>query len=198
MFWTNDINKYNTFSSQGTENPPFRFFWDTRYTRMGWKVHRLTRKELCHRNETWQAFNSTFPDTNCIVSFQINPHWISNSELWKVAIETFWRWPRKLMTPGQCSCTQVCSCNHCCEWLWLWIGWSPSIFSWFGTVYFLFTTLKNTWLGSKIGPMMRSYLQWRTFFEDQDESFYTTGIQALQHWWKKWVDHRGDYMYVEK
>ena len=24
-------NIYNTFSSQGTENPPFRFFWDTRY-----------------------------------------------------------------------------------------------------------------------------------------------------------------------
>ena len=23
---SNDINKYNNFSSQGTENPPFRFF----------------------------------------------------------------------------------------------------------------------------------------------------------------------------
>ena len=29
--WSNDVNKYNTFSSQGTENSPFRFFWDTRY-----------------------------------------------------------------------------------------------------------------------------------------------------------------------
>ena len=29
--WSNDVNKYNTFSSQGTDNPPFRFFWDTRY-----------------------------------------------------------------------------------------------------------------------------------------------------------------------
>ena len=29
--WSNDVNRYNTFSSQGTENPPFRFFWDTRY-----------------------------------------------------------------------------------------------------------------------------------------------------------------------
>ena len=29
--WFNDVNKYNTFSSQCTENPPFRFFWDTRY-----------------------------------------------------------------------------------------------------------------------------------------------------------------------
>ena len=29
--WSNDVNKYNTVSSQCTENPPFRFFWDTRY-----------------------------------------------------------------------------------------------------------------------------------------------------------------------
>ena len=29
--WPNDVNNYNTFSSQGTENPPFRFFWDTQY-----------------------------------------------------------------------------------------------------------------------------------------------------------------------
>ena len=28
---SNDVKIYNTFSSQGTENPPFRFFWDTRY-----------------------------------------------------------------------------------------------------------------------------------------------------------------------
>ena len=36
------------------------------------------------------------------------------------------------------------------------------------------------------------------FFENQDESFYmyTKGIQALQHWWEKCVDRRGDY--VEK
>ena len=34
------------------------------------------------------------------------------------------------------------------------------------------------------------------FSEDQDESFYTTKIQVLQHQWKKCVDPRGDY--VEK
>ena len=28
---SNDIKKYKNFSSQGTENPPFRFFWDTWY-----------------------------------------------------------------------------------------------------------------------------------------------------------------------
>ena len=43
----------------------------------------LRRRSLCHSNETWHALNSTFPDTNCIVSFHINPHWISNSGLWK-------------------------------------------------------------------------------------------------------------------
>ena len=49
--------------------------WDEKF------ILRLTKKELGHINETWHALNSTFPDTNCIVSFQINPHWISNSRL---------------------------------------------------------------------------------------------------------------------
>jgi len=34
------------------------------------------------------------------------------------------------------------------------------------------------------------------FFEEQDETFYTSGIQVLQHRRKKCVDRRGDY--VEK
>ena len=54
------------------------------------------REELCHSNETWHALNSTFPDTNCIVSFQINPHWITNSGLCKVVLETFCEQPGKL------------------------------------------------------------------------------------------------------
>ena len=29
---SNDVKKYDIFGLQGTENPPFRFFWDTRYT----------------------------------------------------------------------------------------------------------------------------------------------------------------------
>ena len=28
---SNDVKTYHTFSSQGTENPVFRFFGDTRY-----------------------------------------------------------------------------------------------------------------------------------------------------------------------
>ena len=42
--WSNDVNRYNTFSSQGTENPPFRFFWDTRYIcqlgHINWQFYR--------------------------------------------------------------------------------------------------------------------------------------------------------------
>ena len=64
------------------------------HTRVGWKVHRLTRKELCHSNETWHALISTI--LNCIVYIQTNPHWISNSGLWKVVLETFQRRPGKL------------------------------------------------------------------------------------------------------
>ena len=29
--WFEDVKRYGTFSSQATENPPFRFVWDTRY-----------------------------------------------------------------------------------------------------------------------------------------------------------------------
>ena len=48
--------------------------------------------------------------------------------------------------------------------------------------YFLFPNRKK--------QTTRSYLQTLFFFflfsEDQDESFYTTGIRALQHRWKVW------------
>ena len=52
-------------------------------------------------------------------------------------------------SPGQCSCTQVCGCNGFCAWLWLWTGWSPSIFSWFGTIYFLFQNMKKHLAGKQ-------------------------------------------------
>ena len=62
--------------------------------------------------------------------------------------------------------------------------------------HFLFPTRKNTWLGSSIGPINDVISAVEDIFEDQDESFYTTGIQALQHQWKKCEDSRGEY--VEK
>ena len=123
-------------------------------TRVGWNVHRLT-KELCHSNETWHALNSTIPDTNCIVSFQINPHWLSNSGLWKVVVSTrdISKWPGKLMKgvrtvfPGQCSCTRVCGCNGCCADCGFELVDHPSIFSWFGTIWLFSVTQHEKTLG---------------------------------------------------
>ena len=43
-----------------------------------------------------------------------------------------WRSP---VSSGPCSCTLVCGCNGYCAWLQLW---SPSIFSWFGTIWLFF------------------------------------------------------------
>ena len=121
---------------------------------MGWKVYRLPKKELCHSNGTSYALNSTFPHTNCIVSFQVNPHWISNSGLWEVVLETFQNgldclfvfWTISIqdtmmikdegspVSPGQADKSVVAKAV---AWRWLWTGWSPSMFSWFGTIWLL-------------------------------------------------------------
>lgn len=90
-------------------------------------------------------------------------------QIWK-AIKS--RWPRKMggpVSPGQCSCIQVCVCNGCCAWPWLWthISQSFSLFSWFGT-FWLFSVSQheknNYWLGSTFGLMMRSFLRWGLFW----------------------------------
>ena len=39
------------------------------YTRVGLKIHMLTKKELCHSNENWHALNATFPDILTAVVF---------------------------------------------------------------------------------------------------------------------------------
>ena len=162
------------FDWLGRDSNPQYLLIKNLYTRVGWKVHikhyRLTKKELCHNNESWNASNSTFPDTKCIISFQINPHWISNSGLWKVVLESrgisklHGNWRRE-------SCFTRTMFLHTSLWFqWLWTGWAPFIFSWFGTICSIFISAVEE------------------FFEDQNESFYTTGIQALQHRWKKCVD----------
>ena len=48
---SNDVKKYNTFSSQCTENPPFRFFWDTRY---------CTDPLKCYELYPWTGILQTF------------------------------------------------------------------------------------------------------------------------------------------
>ena len=71
-----------------------------------------------------------------------------------------------LFYQDNCSCTLVCGCNGCCAWLWLCTGWSPSIFSWFGTIWLFLVLQHEKTLG------WEAALDW-WFFEDQDESFYT-------------------------
>ena len=127
--------------------------------------------ELCHSNETWHALNSTSPDSNCMVSFRINPHWISNSGLWKVVLETFQNgpenWLRSPVSPGldnapaHKSVVAMAAVRDCSFELVDHPPYSPDLAP---SDYFLFPNMeKNTWLGSSVGPMMRSYLQLRTF-----------------------------------
>ena len=141
------------------------------HTRVSWNIHtRLAKKELCHSNATWHALNSSFPDTNCIVSFRINPHWISNSGLWKVLLETFqnglenWQrescFTRTMLLHAHKSViakAAVCDCgfelvDH--------PPYSPDLEL---SDYFLFPNMKKHLAGSSIRPMMRSYLQLTTF-----------------------------------
>ena len=102
------------------------------------------------------------------------------------------------MSPGQCSCTQVCGCNGCCAWWWPWTGWSPSIFSWHGTIWLFSVPQHEKHFGweAVLDWWWDDICSWG-LFEDHDESFCTMGIQALQHRWKKCVDSMGDYI-VEK
>ena len=83
----------------------------------------------------------------CIVSFQINPHWRSNSGLWKVYSTkvTFRERPGKLTNwilvhqdnaPAHKSVVAMAAVV-------LWTGWSPSIFSWFCTIWLLFSVLQH-------------------------------------------------------
>ena len=130
-------------------------------TRVGWKVHRLTEKELCHINETRHALNSTFRDTNCIASFQINAHWIDNSGLWKAVLERLQKGLENWQRESFIKCVVVMAAVHDCGFeLVDHPPYSPDLAP---SDYFLFPTWKHTWLGSSIGPMMRSYLQLRTF-----------------------------------
>ena len=125
----------------------------------------------------------TCPDTNCTVSFQINPHWISNSGLWKVVLETKSETVWKLMKG-----VLLLDCGFEL------VDYPQYSHDLAPPDYFLFPTWKKKHLAGK---------QYRTddevihpvedFFEDQDERFYTT---ALQHRWQKCVDRTRDY--VEK
>ena len=57
--------------------------------------------------------------------------------------------------------------------------------------YFLFPNLKKYLAGKYYWTDDEVISAVDDFFEDQDESFYTTGIQALKLQWKKCCDHKG-------
>ena len=170
---------------------------------MGWKVQILTKNELCMPQQ-WNLacikFNLSWY-TYCIVTFLINPHLISTSGLCSTRdISTR---PGKLTkgvllhqdnAPARksvVSMAAVCDCgfelvDHPLQ----------STFSWFDTIWlFSVPNMKNAWLGSSIGPIIRSHLQLRTFSRIRIRaSNYITGNQAQQHGWKKCVDSRGDHV----
>ena len=62
--------------------------------------------------------------------------------------------------------------------------------------YFLFANLIKHLAGKRYESDDDVISAVEDFFESQEENFYATRIQALQHRWKKCVDRRGDY--VEK
>ena len=94
----------------------------------------------------------------------------SNSGLWKVVVlETFREYGK--LTNGvlfhqdnapvrKSLIAMAAGCD------WIWTGWSPSIFSWFGTIW-LFSVPQHEKRRS-MGPIMRSAVEY--FVEEQDES----------------------------
>ena len=59
--------------------------------------------------------------------------------------------------------------------------------------YFLFPNKRKDLAGKHYRTDDEVLSAVKDFLGGQNESFHTTGIQALQHWWKKCVDHKGDY-----
>ena len=58
--------------------------------------------------------------------------------------------------------------------------------------YFLVPNMQKHWAGKQYLTNDEVISAVDDLFKDQDESFYTMGIQVLQHRWEKYVDHRGD------
>ena len=158
---------------------------------VGWKVQKLT-KELCHSNETWHTLDSSFPDTNCIISIHINPHWMSKSGLRKVVLEEFqngleiwWRescFTRTLNASAHKSVVAVAAVHDCGFELIDHPPYGPYLAP---SDYFLFPNMKKHLAEKQYRTDDAVISAVEDFFKNRDESFYTTGIQALQHQWKK-------------
>ena len=149
------------------------------YYESGQKNHRLTKKELCHSNGSWHALNSTFPDINCTVSFQINTHWISYSGLWKVVPETFLERPGKQAKgvlfhqdndPAHKSVVAMAVMHDCGFELVDNFPYSPNLSP---SDYFLFPNMKKTLGWEAVSDQWWGHMCNWGLFEDQDETFYT-------------------------
>lgn len=74
---------------------------------------------------------------------------------------------------------------------WIWTGWSPFLFSWFG--YHLFT-MKNIWLG--ITVIMMSYLL--LIFCNERWKAFSPMDPSTAHRWNKCEDYKGDNVEKKK
>ena len=63
--------------------------------------------------------------------------------------------------------------------------------------YFLFPNMKKHLAGRHYCSDKEMIAAVEEFFRGQDEGFFTTGIQELQHCWRKCVDRKGDYFKQE-
>lgn len=60
--------------------------------------------------------------------------------------------------------------------------------------YYLFPNMKKHLAGKQYQSDDGVISAADDFFDQQDESFFTNGIQALQCWWKKYVYCKEDYI----
>ena len=148
---------------------------------MGWTVHGLTKKELCHSNETWHALNSTFSDTNCIVSF----HLTNLTNLTKGFLF------HQDNASAHKSVIAMAAVHDCGFEL---VDHSPNSPDLAPSIFCSPTWKEKHFAGKQYWTNDEVISAVEDFFEG--ESFYIPGIQALQHLWKKCVDRMGDY--VEK
>ena len=175
------MNKYISLASPSGQNVASILKY-TRWT--GSSTCRLTKKELCHSNETWHALNSTFPDTNCKISFQINLHWISTSGLWKVVLETFVNGPKDWRRESCFTRTMLLPTS-------LWLPWLLCVtvaLNWFITLHifliwhhlilFCSPTWQYTWLGSS---MRASLPQNSKCCNTDGRSMWTAGETMLKN-----------------
>ena len=142
---------------------------------------------MCHQLERWWPPSSGMQRVlvHCLPSERPNYQWGILCQLADAAakgnqVKTAWKTDEGgPVSPGQCSChAHKCVVTMAVVWLWLWTGWSPSIFSWFGPVWLFSVPQHVNKQKNLAGKQYRTDDEFisaiEEFFEDQDESFCTT------------------------